>query len=400
MEANLRRGFNVLSLMPIHSTRRLMLRALALAASAGILFAQNITGTWQGTLTIPQAPKGLRIVVKISRADDESLKAALYSIDQAGGQAINANAASFQGGAFKMTIAGVGITYEGRLNPDGASMTGTFTQGGNSLALNLVKATPQTEWTIPEPPPPPRTMAKDVDPSFEVATIKPSRPEAQGFAIQVGRGGQNMFTTANATLSDLIVFAYGIHPKQLTGAPAWSESDKYDISAKPDQPGIPNVNQLRTMVQKLLADRFQLTFHRDKKELSAYALTVAKAGVKFAKSDATGNLPGLGGTGPGGIFVRNATMGDFAGFLQSRVLERPVVDQTSLDGRYDFQLKWTPDAAQLAQFGPNAPPPPSSPDAPPDLFAAVQQQLGLKLESTKAPVEVLVIDRVQKPSEN
>jgi uncharacterized protein (TIGR03435 family) len=93
-------------------------------------------------------------------------------------------------------------------------------------------------------------------------------------------------------------------------------------------------------------------------------------------------------------------MAEFADFLQSRILERPVVDQTALPDRYDFTLTWTPDASQAAALGTNAPPPPSNPDAPPDLFAAVQQQLGLKLESGKAPVEVLVIDKVEKPSEN
>ena len=384
--------------MQILSRGQRPLRALVFTIVSGsILFGQHLTGTWQGTLP---TPKPLRIVIKISRADDESLKAVLYSIDQAGGQPINATAASLQGSTFKMTIAGIGGTYEGKLNPEGTSMTGTWTQGPNPLALNLVKATPQTEWTIPEPPPPPRTMPKDANPGVEVGTIKPSRPESQGASMLLGRGGQNLFTTTNSTLADLIVFAYGVHPKQLIGAPAWIESEKYDISVKPDLPGLPSVNQLRTMLQKFLADRFQLAFHRDKKELSAYALTVAKSGVKFSKSEAAGNLPGIGGTGPGGIFVRNATMEDFAGFLQSRVLERPVVDQTGLSGRYDFQLKFTPDAAQMLQFGPNAPPPPSGPDAPPDLFAAVQQQLGLKLESTKAQVDVLVIDKAEKPSGN
>ena len=119
------------------------------------------------------------------------------------------------------------------------------------------------------------------------------------------------------------------------------------------------------------------------------------------KSEANrGSLPGFGGRGPGNIGVQNSTMAEFAGFLQGRILDRPVVDQTALPDRYDFTLKWTPDAAQLAALGPNAPPPSNDPEAPPDLFAAVQQQLGLRLESTKAPVEVLVIERAQKPSEN
>ena len=159
----------------------------------------------------------------------------------------------------------------------------------------------------------------------------------------VGRGGGNLFTTTNSTANDLITFAYGLHARQVTGGPAWLESEKFDISAKPDQAGVPNLTQLRTMVQKMLADRFQLAFHRDKKELSAYVLTVSKTGPKMAKTEGTtGVLPGFGGRGPGNIIVRNATMEEFASFLQSRILERPVVDQTGLTVRYDFTLAMDP----------------------------------------------------------
>jgi uncharacterized protein (TIGR03435 family) len=214
-----------------------------------------------------------------------------------------------------------------------------------------------------------------------------------------------MLNTTDSSLSDLIKFAYDLHPRQITGGPAWIETEKYDISAKPDTEGIPNGRQLKMMVQKLLAERFELKFHRDKKELSAYAITVAKPGPpKLTKNDSnpTG-LPGFGGGGPSGMLVRNATIAEFANVLQSRLLERPVVDQTGLGTqRWDFVLKWTLDAGQMAAAGapPNAQPPADNADAPPDIFAAMQQQLGLKLESTKAPVDVMVIDKVEKPSAN
>jgi uncharacterized protein (TIGR03435 family) len=379
--------------------KKLLLWMFAFAAGQGALLAQNITGSWQGSLPSPQGRPPLRIVIKISRADDESLKATLYSIDQ-GGQAIHASSASQQGSTLKMTIAVIGGSYEGKLSGDGASITGTWTQGGPPAPLNLARATPETAWAIPEPPPPPKVMRADADPSFEVATIKPSNPETPGTSMLVGRGGGNLFTTTNTTLTDLITFAYGIHARQVTGGPAWLESEKYDITGKPDQPGVPNVTQLRTMVRKLLVERFQLTFHHDKKELSVYAITVAKTGPKLSKTQATGNLPGFGGRGRGSIAVQNSTMAEFAEFLQGRIVDRPVVDQTGLTERYDFPLKWTPDGSQAATPEPNAPPASGNPDDPPDLFAAFPQQLGLKLESTKAPVDVLVIDRVQKPSEN
>lgn len=380
--------------------KKWMLTIMALAASSTPLFAQNIVGDWQGTLPGAQGRPPLRIIFKITRAPaDESLKVTMYSIDQ-GGQPINSSSASLQGSTFKMGVTAIGGNYEGKF--EGDSMTGNWSQGGGTIPLNLARATPATAWTIPEPPPPPKLMAADANPVFDVATIKPSQPEARGSSILVGRGGTNLFTTTNTSLADLITFAYGMHARQLVNAPAWVESEKYDITAKPDQAGIPNVTQLKTMVQKLLVERFALTFHRDKKELSAYAITVAKGGSKMAKTQATGSLPGFGGRGPGGVQVRNATMPEFAEFLQSRILERPVVDQTALPDRYDFTLQWTPDSAQIAAAaGGNAPPPaPANPDAPPDLFTAVQQQLGLKIESTKAPVDVMVIDKVQKPSEN
>jgi uncharacterized protein (TIGR03435 family) len=182
------------------------------------------------------------------------------------------------------------------------------------------------------------------------------------------------------------------------------ESDRYDVSGKPDTPGMPSIKQLRTMMRKLLAERYGLTYHMDKKELPVYAIMVAKNGPKLTKNDSDPEgLPGFGGGGPRGMNVRNSTIAEFAGVLQANVLEKPVVDQTGLGkARWDFVIKWTPDAAQRPAGTPegNTPPVADNPDAPPDLFAACQQQLGLKLESTKASVDVLVIDKVEKPSAN
>jgi uncharacterized protein (TIGR03435 family) len=137
--------------------------------------------------------------------------------------------------------------------------------------------------------------------------------------------------------------------------------------------------------------------------MSVYAITVAKGGPKMTVDDSKGNLPGFGG-GPQGLMIRNSTMAQYAGFLQAQLLDQPVVDQTGLgETKYDFTLKFTPDAAQRgAAGGPGGPPAPAAadPDAPPDLFTAMQQQLGLKLASTKAPATVFVIDKVEKPSDN
>jgi len=380
--------------------KKLLLCSFALVVlQAGVLFGETFTGTWQGALKVPQAPNGeLRIVIKISTTDADKLAAELYSIDQ-GGQPFSATTLTASGPNLKMTVVPLNGTYEGKLSPDGKTIAGTWSQGMPS-PLTLTRATPETAWTIPTPPPPPVRMAGNVDPGFEVATIKPSEPGRPGKIFTVR--GQDI-VTINTTLNDLITMAYGIHAKQITGGPSWMESEKYDLTIKPDAPGQPNVAQMKIIIQKLLADRFQVKFHREKRELPVYAITVIKTGAKFTKSQSDPNgLPGLffGGAPAGMSFnVRNATIAEVASTLQGSILDKPVVDQTGLTEKYDFTLKFTPDAGQMAAFGP-APPATDSPDAPPDVFAAFEQQLGLKLSSARAPADVLVIDRVEKPSAN
>lgn len=368
-----------------------LLSIFALIAFCGYaLHAQDATGTWQGTLQA--GGKELRIVMKIS--NDGGLSATMYSIDQ-GGQSIPGSV-TLQGSAVKITVPGIAGIYEGRLTAD--AISGTWSQGGGpALPLNLKRATAETAWAIPAKPAALAPMTS-ASPAFEVATIKPSRPEAQGKIITI-KGRQVI--TINTTMSDLATFAYGLHARQITAAPPWIESDRYDLTGQPDAPGQPNVEQLKIMMQKLLADRFKLAFHRDKKELSCYAIVTGKTAHKLTKNDNDPNgLPGLFFRQLGALTVRNATMSDFAGVMQATVLDRPVIDQSELAGRYDFTLTWTPDETQFGGLGARVPPPPDSATAPPGLFTAIQEQLGLRLASTKAPVEVLVVDRVEKPTEN
>lgn len=383
--------------------KKLLLGIFALTAcSVSALFAQSFPGTWQGALKVPQAPNGeLRIVVKISTTAADKLAAEFYSIDQPS-PAIPATNVAASGPSLKMTIPQLNGSYEGKLSPDGTTIAGTFTQGAPA-PLNLTRATPTTAWTIPEPPPPPKMMDENAKPQFEVATIKPSDPDRRGWGINVNRSG--MFTTLNTTLSDLIKFAYDLHPKQVIGAPAWFDTDKFDLSAKPDKPGLPSVNQMKLMLQGLLADRFGLAFHKEKKELSAYAVTVAKGGDKIKKEENSQvPIPGFGGQPQRGFNVRNATLAEFASVMQAQFMDQPVVDQTGLgDVRYTFILKFTPDAGMRPFGGAGAPPeaaPPAADDAPPDLYLAMEQQLGLRMQKTKTPVDVMVIDKIEKPSAN
>ena len=357
--------------------------------------SQGLADTWQGTLPVE---KGLRTVLKITKADTGGYKATFYSIDQ-GGDGISVTKITLDGSSVTMTISAIDGKYEGKLSPDGRAIAGTWTQGPKPLPLNFVRATPETEWTIPPPTPRLAPMDPKATPSFEVATIKPSKPDEQGKAFLV-RG--NRFRTINTTLAEMMSFAYGIHAKQVVGAPAWFDTDKFDLDAKPDGEGAPNDKQWKGMLQKLLVERFKLSFHHDKRELSVYVLAVGRGGPKLNKSDGDPNgLPGLFFRGrPGDLVVHNATMGDFTGLLQNAVLDRPVLDQTGIPGRWDFTLNWTPDDSQFAGMAAKIPPATDGSTAPPALYTAVQEQIGLKLDATRAPADVFVIDHIEKPSDN
>jgi len=358
--------------------------------SAGVANAQGLAGNWQGTLRV--GDRALRIVFVLSAADAGALRGVMYSIDQ--GQAIPATITA-QGSAVRMVVAGANITFEGSLGADGNSIAGNFTQGGNAIPLTLQRATKDTAWAIPEPPKP---MAADAPLAFEVATIKLSNPDQPGRLFTV-RGRQVL--TINTTLNDLIVFAYDLHAKQIAGGPDWAESQKFDVTGQPEAPGTPSITQLRGMIRLLLTDRFKLAFHRDKRDMPVYAIVVGPNGHKLTKNETNPNgLPNLLFRGLGVLPVSNATMGEFVGVMQSAVLDRPVVDKTGLTGRWDFQLRWTPDESQFVSMGVRVPPPTNEANAPPGLFTAFPEQLGLKLDSARAPVEVLVIDKVEKPSEN
>ena len=375
--------------------KKLTLLITALAALQGsTLYSQNITGNWQGTLQA--GPEKVRVVFKIALENDQ-LKATLNIVDRPSPPI--AATITRDGSTVKITVPSINANYEGKLSGDGNSIVGTLTLG-TPQALNLARATPETAWSIPEPPPPPVRMAPDANPAFEVATIRPSDPARREQIITL-RGAEVI--TTNVTLHDLINLAYWLHPKQLSGEPAWTESDKFDMTGKPDAPGQPNVDQMKMMIQKLLADRFQLKFHFEKKDLSAYAVRITKTGSKIIKSqDDPKGLPGFyfGRAASGTTLTfRNSPMSQVTAILQN-FLDKPVVDQSGLAERYDFTVSFTLDAAQAVRLGGAPTSAPDNPDAAPDVFAAFQQQLGLKLESTKAPVDVMVVDKLEKPSEN
>jgi len=260
-------------------------------------------------------------------------------------------------------------------------------------------------------------------PSFEVAAIKPSHPGTPGPSFRFHGDG---ITLHSATLKAIMGFAFNVRDFQISGGPSWINSDRYDIEAKEPEAvhdGMlkldfdQRIKLMGQLLQSLLADRFQLKVTHDIKELPVYALVVAKNGPKFQEAkpnDTYANGLRLYGRPVGGQFMRMGpgeidSQGTPMTFLVqqlSQQLDRTVLDRTGLKGKYDFALKWTPDLGSTGMM-PGSPPGagPGPDSAPPDvsgpsIFTAIQEQLGLKLVSTKGPVEIIVIDYIERPSEN
>ena len=370
-----RRGFAIV-------TRLAILVTLMLGLGARSAPGQDIAGTWQGTMEGP----GARVLLKVTKGDAGGWKGVVYRMDQEG-SGRTASSLTAQNGAVTFAIAAVEVSFEGRLSADGASIDGKLQQGGKVYGLKLVRATSDTEWKIEGP----KRMAKDADPSFDVATVKPTAPDwgNQGFHSGDGR----RIWCDNETAAQIAEFVYGVHPKQIVGAPSWFFDEKWDVDGYPDVPGQPDYKQMQGMYRKLLEERFGMKMHRDKRNMGAYVLTVAKGGPKLSKSvdqEAMSDTTGLEWNSQRRVLrVTSTTMAEFVQSMNFS-MEKPLVDQTGLTGKWDFLLKWRPDTA----------PDTGDPNALPGLFTAIQEQVGLKLEGTTAPVEVLVMDKVERPSAN
>jgi uncharacterized protein (TIGR03435 family) len=244
---------------------------------------------------------------------------------------------------------------------------------------------------------------------YEVASIKPNKSNGQGsYGITTAPDG---LTATNTPLIMLIQSAYGIFNRdRIVAAPGWVYTERYDVAAKIEASVVDDLqkrspNQISAarnqMLQALLADRFMLALHRETRELPVYSLVVAKNGPKIHQSktdDVVAGSNGRGGRAPGmtakngSIKGHSVTLASFADFLAAQ-LGRPVLDKTGLTSLYDLDLQWTPDDNELQS------PPGSAPNGP-AIFTAIQEQLGLKLESGKGPVEVIVIDHIERPSGN
>ena len=242
----------------------------------------------------------------------------------------------------------------------------------------------------------PQTPAPVKPPSVDVATIKPSSPDERGRAI--GWEGRH-FTAHYTTVSQVAQFAYGLQERQIVGAPGWFDTETFDIDVQADR-GELSVAEWKTVLQQFLVERFRMSYHKEQKVMPAYILAVAKGGPKLqpAKDDPTMPPSVRIQRGPHQfmrVMGNRGSMAALAAELQRVEMDRPVVDQTGLRGEFNFTLT----ATSVKPFFAGETPDPSE-DAPPGLFTAIQEQLGLKLEPAKASVECLVLDRVERPSAN
>ncbi|MDR3541514.1 MAG: TIGR03435 family protein [Desulfosporosinus sp.] len=234
-------------------------------------------------------------------------------------------------------------------------------------------------------------------PILEVATIRPVKDTHGDSAHDIKRG-RSLFVY-QATVKYLMMLAYGIDRAQVVDGPNWAADDEYDVQAQAIEGVdiVKNNDWPEELLKEVLADRFKLKFHREQRKLPVYVLSVAKGGSKLKASDPNSSFSGGGGTHLGECSFRKAPLSQFSNWLSFVVLDRKIVDNTGLTDNFDFDLKWSPDETQFTHYSGARP---MKDSTGPNLFTAIQEQLGLKLKPMKAPLDVLVIDHVERPSEN
>jgi uncharacterized protein (TIGR03435 family) len=235
--------------------------------------------------------------------------------------------------------------------------------------------------------------------TFEVASIRPSDPLARAqFQIQPG----GTYVIRGATLGLLIEQAWDVRDYQISGGPSWLNINRYDVVAKTttdakgdEAPSANESDRMRIRLQALLADRFQLQVHRETKVLPAYSLVVAKGGPKLTENHDPTAANSMQ-RGIGHLKGKNVGM-RFVALTLSRQVDRTVLNETGLTGTYDFELDWAPNTRSAPSADGAAPPPQQDG---PTIFTALEEQLGLRLEPRREPVELIVIDRAEKASGN
>ena len=334
--------------------RTLRLITVLAWSSVGLWAGTDVTGSWSGTMfSITFKQDG----GKISGSGGPDPKEQYAFTGTVDGDHI-----LFKVGAFDFDLRAVGDELKGQMKAGDHTM---------EVALKRVEA----------------LKSRVAPTAFEVASIKPNISGSRGSSTHSAPGGEIIME--NVSLKQVVMMAYDVRNFTFSG-PDWMDTVRFDIVAKPPSPV--NRDEMKVLIRSLLAERFKLVIHRETKTLSAYELLVAKGGLKIKEVE-----PGPGGASSntnGGKALLNAqrmTMARFADLLGTR-LDRPVVDKTEVPGAFDIKVEWTVDENQSGD---------GDPSAAPSIFTALQEQVGLRLVAQKLPVEIVVVERVEKlPTEN
>jgi uncharacterized protein (TIGR03435 family) len=236
----------------------------------------------------------------------------------------------------------------------------------------------------------PQVMAKNVDPDWEVVTVRASDPNGTQYGFQAHGREVDL---DRRTVEQMLVFGYGLHDRQLAGLPDWARHEEWDVKGVPDATGRLSIWQYKALVRKVLVERFSLKTHTEQREMVVFALTVAKDGAKVVRNAAgpDGERDESEEWNGGQVTMHgvNMSMAELAQWMNFAA-DKPVIDRTGLAGGYDMGLRWTVDELKS----------PAAANGPPGFLTAVEEQLGLKLEPVKAPADVLVIDKVERPAAN
>jgi len=347
-----------------------------------VAYAQSIAGTWQGTLPVGQSP---RIVLRIAVAGNGALRGSVIFVDRSA-DALPLLSTTYR--APNLTAAIGEITFRGKLSADGKSIAGTWTQGNQSFTVSFALATPETLWTYSGLSTMP-TMSATADPSFEVATIKPSAHDANwGYSR-----GTRLFQARGNTIADLIQFAYQVRRRQIDGGPSWMDELRFDVTGEPDAPGLPSREQERLMLRKLLAQRFGFRVHIVQRDFPVYALVVDKSPPKIdVSAPSVDNIlvsPRELENGTTAVQFSHTTMPELTEFLMGFIQDRQIVDETGLKGRFDFTVTIPTSSIQSGNDIDKA-----------TAFLLGVKPLGFKLQPKKEPLEVIAVDNIDTPTAN
>ena len=367
---------------------------VSLVMAAATLHAQSITGTWQGTLPIAATGQGSgpangspRVVFTIEKNSDGSFHGGMTLIDRGTSVPFTSVTLSAPDVTFVQSVAG--LNYRGKLSADGKSITGTWTQGNQSLPLTLELATADTLWK-PEGPAALPPMAANADPSFEVAIIKPTGPDENNTLFDLHA---RKFASQHTSAKELIKIAYNVRGRQVLGGPSWLEETKFDVIAEPDTPGMPSEAQNRLMVHKLLNERFHLVSHTEQQPFPVLALTLDPKATPPTPSDPNfkGNS-GMFGRRDGDDIVyqfSGTTIPQLLAFVMNTFQDKQLVDETGLTGVYDITVR----LVGLAQG-------PVSSDNFGNALVLAIQHAGFKFVSKKGPLTVVVVEHIDLPTPN